>query len=238
MVKTFERTPSRSRLAQHLVEAITRRELAPGDRIIEGKLAKELGVAKTTLREALHELEYRGLLMKYDHRGTFVTTLSVKEINDAYTVRIQLEPVAAGLACQKMGEEHFSKLRSLLDRTYKAGERRDLVEHSSTDAAFHQLIWAQSSNKILERALKFVCFPLWAFELVRLYEAPDYEFEMAHKEHIELLDVLRTGKPIRVERAFRRILQAFRDRDIRNLRAVEDLHGKPVQTANLNNVRP
>lgn len=211
----------RSRISEHLFEAIVRRQFRPGERIIEQSLAKQLGVAKTTLREALQDLEHQGLITKYEHRGSFVTKLSQNDIKDCYDVRLQLEPHAARLAHGRMSKEHFLRLEELLEKTGEAREKRDFAQISFGDAAFHQLIWACSGNKLLEKTLQIVCHPLWAFELIRLFSAPNYDFRLAHKNHLDLLRVLRDGGTKEVERVFRNTLQVFRQRDIQNLQLTD-----------------
>ena len=88
----------RRQLADRLFEAILEGELRPGERLAEVRLARQLGVGQSTLREALQELEYRGLLTKNENRGTFVTKLTTQKVNEIYAVRLELEPLAASLA--------------------------------------------------------------------------------------------------------------------------------------------
>jgi DNA-binding GntR family transcriptional regulator len=216
----------RSKVAAELFQAIVSGTLQPGERIYEENLAHRLGVAKTTLREALQNLEHRGLITKYERRGSFVTKLMPKDIEEAYDVRLLLEPYAAALAHQRMDTARLSQLRSLLEEIRGAGERRDFVRVSERDALFHQLIWRESGNGLLARQLRVVCFPLWAFELIRLFAAPTYSFDTALDEHRVLLDVLEKGDSERVRNTFREILVQFRDQDLRNLQALES---KPSQ---------
>ena len=62
MVRPFKRGALRNRLTAHLFDAILHGELSAGERIVEGKLAQQLGVAQSTVREALQQLEHQGLL--------------------------------------------------------------------------------------------------------------------------------------------------------------------------------
>ena len=98
MVRPLKRGILRRRLATHLYDAILRAELRPGERIVEGRLARQLWVAQGSLREALQELEHQGLVTKQGNRGTFVFKLAAEDVEDIYVVRQQLEPLAARLA--------------------------------------------------------------------------------------------------------------------------------------------
>jgi DNA-binding GntR family transcriptional regulator len=84
MVQPLQRGILRKRLATHLFDAILRAELHPGQRIVEGKLARQLGVAQGSLREALQVLEHQGLVRKEDNPGTFVTKLNFHRPSGAY----------------------------------------------------------------------------------------------------------------------------------------------------------
>ncbi|PYT30051.1 MAG: hypothetical protein DMG58_15155 [Acidobacteria bacterium] len=211
----------RSSTSAHLFDAIIRGELRPGERIVEGKLAQQLGVSKTTLREALQELHHQGMVTKHEHRGTYVTSLSAQDIQDAYAVRLQLEPYAAGLAQQRMSPKRLAQLSDLLDKIQSAGERGDFVAVSKIDAQFHELVWHASGNALLERTLKLICFPTWAFELIQLHGAPTYDFANMLQEHQTLLAALKQGGPDHAQETFHKMLELFRDQDIENLKATE-----------------
>src|SRR6266567_4739152 len=114
MLAPVKRSSLRTHLTSHLFDAILRGELVPGERIVEGKLARLLGVAQSTLREALQQLEHQGLVRKSDRRGTFVSRLSVRDLEDLYVVRLELEPLAASLACTRMSAEHFEQIEAAL----------------------------------------------------------------------------------------------------------------------------
>lgn len=219
MVLALERGTLRTHLTSHLFDAILRGELRPGERIVEGKLARELGVAQSTLREALQQLEHQGLVTKSDRKGTFVTKLTVRDMEDLYLVRLQLEPIAAALACQKMKGEHFRELAGVLERMRSAGKRRAFVELLKSDLAFHQLIWRFSGNPYLERALNAVCPPLFASYMIRLESGESYDFVKDYEEHTDLIEALRKGRPKLVREAFAAITEVFHSQDVENLRA-------------------
>ena len=104
IIERMIRLPKRSNLATQITEglfdAILRGELKPGEQIIETKMAKQLGVGQSTFREALQALEHRGLVTK--NRNTFVTELTVQDVEVLFAVRLELEPLAASLACGRL----------------------------------------------------------------------------------------------------------------------------------------
>jgi len=223
MVLPIKRDNLRKRLARTIFGEIVKGEFKPGDRVLEGPLARELGVAQSSLREALHDLEYQGLVTKYDNRGTFVTVISFEEIDQLYAVRKQLEPFAAGLARSRMSPSAFAELSELLKKMRRAADAHDLVELAHVDLEFHQTIWRLSGNKWLERALRLVGPPLLAFDYIGLYWAPTYDFDRAHRQHESLLAALNNGTPDDAKDFFERTLEVFRKQDIQNLKALESV---------------
>src|SRR5215475_1672945 len=82
---------------ERICEAIERGELKPGEQITELGLAKKLGVAQPTIREALLELEFAGFVEPMGPRKTRVTVLTRAAIDDIYLVRTRLETLAVEL---------------------------------------------------------------------------------------------------------------------------------------------
>src|SRR5487761_867839 len=128
VTRPFNRDILRRSLAAHLHDAILRAELSPGERIVEGKLARELGVAQGSLREALQELEHQGLVTRRDNLGTFVIKPSASDVEDIYVVRRQLEPLAARLARERMTQDQLAQMVDLVEKMETAGARQDFVE--------------------------------------------------------------------------------------------------------------
>jgi DNA-binding GntR family transcriptional regulator len=236
MIKAMKRGTMRSQLTDHLFDAILHGELRPGDRIVEGKLARHLEVGQSTLREALQELEYRGLLTKNDNRGTFVTKLTTKDVEGIYVVRLELEPLAASLAHSSLTPEHVSRLTGFLDRMEGARRQHDIIDLLKNDLVFHQYIWKLSDNTSLERALNLVCAPLFAFYLLRLssrgttydFGRDAYDFTKDNQEHYALLEALKKGGPEDVRKYFKEMIELFRVRHLQHVQAVEQEQGRPL----------
>ncbi len=221
MVLPFKRDNLRKRLSRYLFGAIVNGEFKPGDRIVEGSLARQLSVAQSSLREALQELEHQGLVTKHDNRGTFVTVIAQEEIDQLYAVRKQLEPFAASLARERITAEDSAGLSKLLEKMRQANDRRDLVELAHADMEFHEMIWHLSGNRWLERALRLVGPPLLALDYVGLYGAPTYDFERAYRQHESLVETLNSGTAEHTKKVFEETLDVFHLQDIENLSALK-----------------
>jgi DNA-binding GntR family transcriptional regulator len=237
MIKLVNRTNTRKQLVEHLFEAILQGELKPGERIAEVSFARQLGVGQSTLREALQELEHQGLVTKYENRATFVSTLTTKDVEDIYCVRLELEPMAGALACARFTPEHADQLGLFLNSMQTALGARDIAGMVKSDLAFHQFIWKLSDNRSLEKSLNLICMPLFAFYEVRLsyFKAAPQEIlcdlTQDREEHSDVLKVLGEGNPENVRRVFREKLEVFRTRHIQNVRAVEQEEERLRETA-------
>jgi len=214
MLKPLQRQNIRDRLVDHLIDSIVRRELLPGHRIVERTLSKQLGVAQTTLREALLVLEHMGLITKIDNKGSFVANLTVENVEDLYAVRKQLEPFAAGLAYARMKQDDYEELTTILHQMKACTESADYRGLSMADAAFHRAIWRLSGNKVLERTLNSVCAPLFAFVF---FDVVTYDPQTALEEHGILLEALKRGGADHVRRTFEDKMEIFRMRDVKNV---------------------
>jgi len=203
-----------TQITERLFDAIIQGELKPGERIIETKMAKQLGVGQSSFREALQALELQGLVTK--NRGTFVTKLTLQDFEALSTVRVELEPMAASKACGRLTSKHIGQLESYLDEMDKARRRRDFIALVKNDIAFHQLIWAVPQVSSIKRMLNLVVSSLFAFSLSTLFRAfsndltsVEERFNREHEDHCRLLAVLKKGNPDEARRTFREVFQNY-----------------------------
>lgn len=222
MIQPLQRGILRKRLATHLYDAILRAELPPGERIVEGKLARELGVAQGSLREALQVLEHQGLVRKEDNRGTFVTSLTAQEVEDIYVIRQRLEPVAARLARKRLTPDQLAQMVKIVDQMEAAGTKKDFVELLKKDLEFHRLIWRLSGNQSIVRALEAVCPPLFASYLIKARAGSTYNQKKDLAQHRALVQAFVDGGPEEVERTFEKVMGAFRAQDVENLKMTNE----------------
>lgn len=95
--------------------AIVENRYPPGQRLIEQRIAEELGLSRTPVREALRLLEAEGLVVSEKNRGAMVRPLSSTEVDDLYGLRIQLESYAVAVATQRATEEELGELVAAAD---------------------------------------------------------------------------------------------------------------------------
>ncbi len=102
-----------------LREALLNEVFRPGDKLVERKLAEQTGVSRTSIREALSQLESEGLVTRVPGKGMFVTHLSEREIRQIYEARAILESAMARLFVERASQEQMDELAR---RIAEAGE--------------------------------------------------------------------------------------------------------------------
>ena len=142
-----------SRVYHQIRAEIIRGALVPGESVTEMGLAKDCGVSRTPVREALHQLELEGLVELIPNKGAVILGISPEDICDIYQMRAMLEGSAAERAAQKATEEEIRKLTEILDLTDFYISRQNMQQLQAMDGQFHQLIYEMSGSRMLKRVL-------------------------------------------------------------------------------------
>jgi len=191
----------REEIKEYLIEAILRGRFAPGDRIIETRIAQELGISQTPVREALRDLELLGFVTSEPFRGTRVRNFTPEELVQIYPIRAAIEGVAARAAATKMTLDQLLALEELLDRMREAVDIGNEAEAIAADVAFHRIIVEASGNRLLVQfwtSLSLATSTFLAFSVQRRI------MEGLAARHEPILDALRARDPERAEVAVRR----------------------------------
>ena len=143
----------REEILNTIREAIFAGELKPGDRIIETYWARELGVSQGPVREAIRDLEALGLVETIPFKGSRVRSMSEKDIEDNYSVRICLESKSIRDVIGTLSDEQLSalldKLDGILTEMADCAKRGDLRAFTDSDTAFHRAIIESTGNPVL-----------------------------------------------------------------------------------------
>src|SRR4051812_38104613 len=144
---TVNRVMLRDQIKDVLLQRILNGGYAPGERIVETRVAEEFGVSQATVREALRELEILRLIVSEPFRGVRVREVRPQEIAEIYPVRAALEEVAARAAAPRLVDrvEPLEKEIAAM-RSAAGGDLHRFVRH---DVAFHRLFVEASANQTL-----------------------------------------------------------------------------------------
>ncbi len=166
-LQKIEPVSKKDRIVASLREAMISGAIRSGEQIVEGKIAQQLGVGQGVIREALIELEHQGFVQRTPFAGTQVTELTLKDAQQIYDVRIELEPLAFFQAGQNAQAQHISELTEMAGKAKIASEAGDLDAFFANHLAFRRKVWALSENRYLQQILERVVVPLYALYMIR-----------------------------------------------------------------------
>ena len=126
----------------------------PGERLNEAILAKELGVSRTPLREALNRLSTEGFLTFSANNGFFRKPLDVKEIFDLYEFRLNLEVSAVKLAVERATDEQLAEIEKFLAESAREEPSRSIDDLVKLDEQFHEMLIKLTGNVQMLHSLR------------------------------------------------------------------------------------
>jgi DNA-binding GntR family transcriptional regulator len=170
MSTTFQKlepVSKKVRVVALLREAMISGAIKGGEQIVEAKLAQQFGVGQGLIREALIDLEHQGFVRRTPFSGTHVHALTLKDAQQIFEMRIELEPLAFFLAARHATDGDIAELRDLVEKTKIASKAADLDSFFDSHLAFRKAIWKLSGNSYVQQALERVVIPLYALYLMR-----------------------------------------------------------------------
>ncbi|WP_409308378.1 GntR family transcriptional regulator [Pectobacterium sp. B1J-3] len=191
-----------------LIAAIERGELLPGERLQEARLAKQFGLSRTPIREALHRLETLGLVEPGPQRGLMIAQISYERLRQLFAVREGLERLAIELAVTSASEEEIGLLQEMVNAEQHIVDSKQLHDHNRL---FHRQIYRATHNPYLNEMLDNLRIHL---SLLRgtTYDLSERRTE-AKKEHQLIVDALaRRDRDAAQEAACQHIRNGYRAR--------------------------
>lgn len=196
------RTVLREEVKSVLLERILTGYYAPGDRLVEIRIAQELGVSQAPVREALRDLESVRFVESAPFRGARVRGVSDEELMEVYPIRGALEEVAAREAARRLDGD-VAALEVELAHMRRAHDVREQVEH---DVRFHQIIVEASGNhRLLELWNSLQVETRTAVTALRTGLTPADAAEL----HAPIIEALRARKAAAAGRAMRSHFEHF-----------------------------
>jgi DNA-binding GntR family transcriptional regulator len=183
--------------------------LKPGERIVESRVARELGVSQAPVREALALLERQGLVVKIQNRGNFVSRLHARELRELFTLRAVLDAFSARLAAEKATPTDIARLRGLLTRMRTAEKTGDMAKLTDAHLQLHEAIYRLSGHDLLREIFALI-YPRMALALAfaeNLFSAEAHETDC----HVPLIDALTANDGDAAERIARELATGWID---------------------------
>jgi len=181
-----------AQVKERLLEAILDGRYPPGARIVETRVARELGTSQAPVREALRDLEALGVVETTAFRGARVRRPSAAELQEAFAIRAELESLGARLAVTRLTDADLEELGGYIEEMQRAAESGDTRAEATADAAFHGRVVELAGNLTLERVWRTLePFSRTYITIV----APGADRRRIADEHVPVLDALRRRDP-------------------------------------------
>lgn len=200
-VNENEYLPLRDVVFNTLRRAILRGELVPGQRLMEIRLADQMGVSRTPVREAIRKLELEGLVVMVPRKGAEVAHISGKNLRDVLEVRRALEELAGELACERMTTEDFKKLEQANLKFASVLDSDDITVLGQADEEFHGLIYQATDNDRLVQMVNHLREQMYRYRIEHLKNKSQRTILL--QEHQDIMRALAARDVEAVRRAIR-----------------------------------
>jgi DNA-binding GntR family transcriptional regulator len=200
-------------------EAIIEGRLEPGRRLKEEELARELGISRTPVREALLMLQAEGLVVATPNRGATVRVHAAPDLEDLYELRALLEGYAARRAAERIARRDLTLLRRSCDRFDRLDPGLDLRGVVRENLFFHNTILeVAASERLSELVRKVIEMPL-VYNSYRWYSGD--QMRISAHYHRQIVKALADGDADRAELIMKEHLFEARDLLIAHMHAIE-----------------
>ncbi|VVE31632.1 GntR family transcriptional regulator [Pandoraea soli] len=172
-----------------LRESITSGAYMPGDRLVEGRIAKELDVSRVPVREALRALAVEGLVEVRPRHGAVVASFDPASARELVQIRATLEGLNARLAAEHCTPELVKRIEKVLqagNAKVVAGETSGLLE---LNAQFHDLLYSAGANAMLAELMR----SMRDRSRMLFVNAADEEVRITWEEHAAILRAVQSG---------------------------------------------
>lgn len=172
-----------------IYRALTAGRLRPGEHLAEERLAREIGVSRTPVREALRRLSAEGFVEMMPNQGGKVPSLSFDDVQEIFDLRVVLESYGASQAARRIGASQLDELRELCDRMEQsfAKRRNGYIEDISTEnRRFHRVLIEAAGGQRLSRLLPQVIEMPLMLDTYDRFSAADMNRSMSHHRELTL----------------------------------------------------
>ncbi|MEW1670080.1 GntR family transcriptional regulator [Streptomyces albidoflavus] len=181
----------REQIREHIVDGIVSGRWKPGERIVERRIAVELEVSQTPVREALRELETLRLIESAPNKGVRVRDLTAADLEEIYPVRAGLEQIAAELAAPRLAAD-VSVLEPSVAALYEADRLADGESQVRHTVAFHRELVRAAGNSVLLHTWEGLGIEVFTALSIRWLGTHQQAYA---EEHQSLVDAFRAQDP-------------------------------------------
>lgn len=194
-IEKVQRGSLREQIQAQIKKLILTNRLLPGQSIVIDRLASELGVSHTPVREALAMLAHEGLVRMKPYDNPRVTEIDASDVREAWEMRLLLEGWAIGKATLSLSEDALDKIGRSLECARQDAQQSRYDAHLEADIAMHEMILQSTDNRLFGRLAQLVSDQ--SFRIRSLVEAIARTEQVLGiiDEHCAILEALRARDP-------------------------------------------
>jgi DNA-binding GntR family transcriptional regulator len=181
-------------VTESLREAILQGHFDPGEKLDQNRLASELNVSRTPIREALKVLESEGFIEIHSYRGAFIAKVSQQDINNVYEIRRLLEVEVARQVPLIIPDATIAELERLLTADQQAFDNGENAKHFEYDSIFHDTFMKYTHNMLVREVLDNLNNRVIRVRYFALNQ-PGEHLRESLKEHWDILQGLKKRDP-------------------------------------------
>jgi len=214
----FKPTVLVEQVSQILADAILEGILKGGDKLIEAELVKQFGISRAPIRESFRELEKRGLVEIIPRIGTFVKTITEKDIEENFPVRANLEGLAAKLAYPRLTKSDIAQMEKALQNMEKFAKKKNAKQFRESHLQWHEIFINTCGNEVLINLLQRLRMHYLWHRFAYQYYQEDFAKTVSYHKKILALIKNKKSNPDDIEILVRDHIAVALDRFVKYLK--------------------
>ena len=175
--------------------------LKPGDALSESSMAAALSTSRTPIRETFSRLMGEGLLDVYPQRGTYVSRIDMKRVEESSFMRTAMDQAIAPVACERFSDENLFALESNLNRQIFCRQQQKDEEVFELDNRMHELIYTACGMEHVWQAVRSISADQYRIRFLKLAEG--LRWEETIEEHRQIVAAIRHKDAARLQKLLR-----------------------------------
>jgi len=188
----------KDKVYETIKKSIINLSLPPHAQLVEQRLAEELGVSKSPVREALLRLEKEGLVYTLSFKGCFVSGITEKDIHEIFQLREALETFCVKYACENFSEVEAQRAREILSTVEEALRRDDFERCHTTNIQFHNFLISESKNERIIQTYLTLSNHLDRYR--KIASLISGRIAKSHQEHLLIIGAIERKDEVEAER--------------------------------------
>ncbi len=179
----------REKILETIRDAILKGTMKPGERVSEPELAERFGISRTPIREAFRQLESEGYLEVIPRKGAVVASLSERDVEEFYAIKIILEGFAAKMAAENLSSKDIERLESINERLQQIAKDGDVKTFFRVHNEFHEVFIKAAGNEKLYEMINHLVLRFKRLRLASLSQPG--RMEISVEEHRNMIQAFK-----------------------------------------------